>query len=58
MRNYFCRVSARNCSKDPLNTFKSTSSLIPGTLPTSVCCRSAMDLIFDGVYVIVGNPVG
>ena len=39
MRNYFCRVSARNCSKDPLNTFKSTSSLIPGTFPTSVGCQ-------------------
>ena len=44
-------------SNEPLNTFRSTSSLIPGTLPTSVCCQKSHFPILYRVNIIMGNPV-
>ncbi len=35
----YCRVIPTNSSNVPLKTFRSTSSSMPGTLPTSVCCQ-------------------
>ena len=37
-------VSFLSSSNVPLNTLRSTSSLIPGTFPTSVCCQKSAAL--------------